>query len=110
MSQQTVSIDQLRTLAYTSISGSYTAVGGVFSNAVRLICFTNTTDADMYFSNDGVNNYLIVPAGAFKLFDLTTNKFTNQQYWVMEAGTQWYVKQNSMPSKGSVYIECLWGQ
>ena len=110
MSQQTVSFDQIRSLAYTSISGTYAAVGGPLTEAVRLICFTNSSDGDMFFSVDGTNNYLFVAAGSFKLFDLCTNRFTNQQQWCLAAGTQFYVKQSTMPSKGGVYIECLWGQ
>ena len=110
MSQQTVSIDKLRTLAFGSISGTYAAVGTPFAQPVRLICFTNSSDGDMLFSVDGVNDYLFVASGSFKLFDLTTNKFTNQREWCLRAGTQFYVKQSSMPSKGAVYIECLWGE
>ena len=110
MSQQTVSIDQVRTVAFGYISGTYVAVGGALTQPVRLICFTNSTDGDMYFSIDGVNNYLFVAAGSFKLFDLNTNRFTNQQQWCFAAGTQFFVKQSTMPSKGAVYIECLWGE
>lgn len=104
---QVVTIDTIRTLASGSISGTYAAVGTTLSFPTRLICFTNNTDGDMFFSEDGVNNNLFVAAGSFKLFDLNTNRLNQQQLWVFATGTQFYVKQSSAPSKGAVYIECL---
>ena len=110
MSRQTVSIDPIRTLAFGSISGSYAAVGGTLTQPVRLITFVNATDGDVFFSDDGVNNKLFLPAGTFKLFDITTNRFSLDSIWCFGVGTQFYVKQSTAPSKGAVYIECLWGE
>lgn len=107
---QTVNFDTIRTVAFGSISGTYAAVGTSFTNPVRLICFTNNTNGDMFFSVDGVNNHLFVAAGSFKLFDLSTNKHTYAPWWVLAPGTQFYVKQSTAPTSGAVYIECLWGQ
>ena len=104
-------LDVLRTLAFGSISGTYTAVGSPQAYQARIICFTNTTDADMIFSMDGTTDQLIVPAGGFKLFDITTNhRPVNQDDFCFSNGTQWYVKQASSPSKGSVYIEIVYAQ
>jgi hypothetical protein len=108
--RQTVSLDLLRTVAHGSISGTYTAVGGPFANMVRLICFTNNTDGDMFFSDDGVNDHLFIAAGSFKLFDLNTNRTHVDQLWVLPQNTQFYVRQSTASTKGAVYIECLWGQ
>lgn len=107
---QTVSIDPLRTLGFASISGTYAAVGTPFLHPVRLICFTNTTDGDIFFSDDGVTDKLFIPKGGFKLFDLTTNRYKITTQWVLAEGTQFYVKQSSAPTLGGVYIECLWGE
>lgn len=107
---QTVSIDPIRTLAEGSITTSYVAVGTPFTNPVRLICITNNTDGDMLFSIDGTTNHLFLPKGTFKLFDLNTNRTTQSQFWILPAGTQFYVKSSTSPSTGAVYIECLWGQ
>jgi hypothetical protein len=107
---QTVSIDTIRTVGEASIGATYAAVGSAFTHGVRLICFTNNTDGDMFFSDDGVNDKLFVAAGSFKLFDLNTNRTNQQQFWVFPPNTQFYVRYSSMPSKGSVYLECLWGQ
>ncbi len=106
---QVVSFDPYRTLAEASITNTFTPVGTPFTNPVRLICITNNTDGDMIFSDDGVNNHLFIPKGAFKLFDLNTNRRGPDQYWVLPINTQFYVKYSTAPSTGAVYIEVLWG-
>jgi len=111
MTTNKAKVDTLRTLAYTSISGTYAAVGPAQSYPARIICFTNTTDADMIFSMDGTTDQLIVAAGGFKLFDITTNhRPVNQDDFCFSNGTQWYVKQNSSTTKGAVYIEIVYAQ
>ncbi len=44
-------VDAIRTLAFGSITGSYTAIGGPFAYQSRIICFTNTTNADVLFQH-----------------------------------------------------------
>lgn len=102
-------LDTLRSLAFGGISGSYAAVGSATSYPARLVCFTNNTDADMFFSDDGVNNKIFVAKGGFKLFDVTSNRDAYDSYMALRAGTQFYVKQSSAPSTGSVYIEVIYG-
>lgn len=104
---QVATIDTIRTLAFGSISGSYAAVGTPLIFPTRLICFTNNTNGDMFFSSDGTNNQLFIAASSFKLFDLNTNRLNQQQLWVFATGTQFYVKQSTAPTAGAVYIECL---
>lgn len=110
MSQQTVSLDPVRTLAFGGISGTYAVVGSALAHPVRLICFTNNTNGDVFFSVDGSTNQLFVAAGSFKLFDLCTNRTNVQQGWMFAKNTQFYVKQSTAPTSGAVYIECLWGE
>lgn len=101
-------LEPLRSLAFGSISGTYAVVGTPFDFPSRIICFTNGTEGDMLFSRDGSTDELFVAAGSFKLFDLSTNhRPTNQDDFVFEVGTQWYVKQLEAPVSGSVYIETV---
>jgi len=102
-------IDQLRSVGHSSIMNSYTTLGAAFSNPGRLCAFTNTTDADMLISTDGSNDYLIVPAGTAKIFDLCTNRRSDDFIFAFAAGTQFYVKYVSSPSKGSIYLEVIYG-
>ena len=104
-------VDTLRTLAHGSIGATYAAVGTPFGYQARIICFTNTTDKDVLFSMDGSNDQLIVPAGSFKLFDVTMNhRPVNMDDFCFAIGTQWYVKYAAAPSSGSVYIEVVYAQ
>lgn len=107
MGTQVIQIDVLRSLAFGSISGTFTAVGSPTIFPCKLICFTNNTDGDMFFSDDDVNNKLFIAANSFKLFDCDTNRLGNQIYWVFATGTQFWVKQSTAPTKGAVYIEVL---
>ncbi len=103
-------IEPLRSLAFGSISGTYAAVGTEFAFPSRLTCFTNNTAGDVVFSRDPdiSAGELFVAAGSFKLFDVATNhKPCNQDDFVFEKGTQWYVKQLEAPVSGSVYIETV---
>lgn len=108
--RQVVSFDTLRSTAFGSITSSYVAIGTALTHPVRVVCLTNTTDADVLVSVDGSNNVLVVPAGSFKLFDLCTNRISPLSYWVIQIGTQFYIKTAGSPSKGAFYVECLWGE
>lgn len=111
MSTNIALLDELRTLAFGSISGTFAAVGGPTDFPTRLICFTNTTDADMIFTMDGVTDQVFVAASGFKLFDVTTNhRPINQDDFCFATGTQWSVRQLAAPSSGNVYIEIIYVQ
>lgn len=107
---QVVSFDPIRTLAFGSILGTYVALGTPFTHAVRLVCLTNNTDGNLYFSTDASTDMLFVAAGSFKLFDLNTNRAEQLQYWVLPVRTQFYVRYITAPTTGSVYLEALWGE
>lgn len=106
---QRAELEPLRSLAFGSISGTYAAVGTALSNPCRLICITNNTDGDMLFTRDTSVDELFIAAGSFKLFDIATNhRPVNQDDFVFIKGTQWYVKQDTAPSEGDVYIEVMY--
>ncbi len=101
-------MDPLRTLAFGSLTGAYQVMGAPQSFQARIVCFTNTTDGDLVFSMDGVTDQVIVPAGWFKLLDITTNhRPVNQDDFSFGIGVQWYVRYLSAPTKGSIYLEIL---
>lgn len=104
-------IEPIRTLAFGDISGSYAAVGTPLAYPCRIICLSNNTEGDMFFSRDGSTDELFVAAGSFKLFDVQTNhRPVNEDSFVFHAGTQWYVKQITAPVSGSVYIETIYAR
>lgn len=109
MSGQICVIDTIRTLAFGGISGAFAKVGSTTTDATRLVCITNNTDGDMFFSNDGINNQLFLAAGSFKLFDICSNRDNSNSCYLLPSSMQWYVKQSTAPSKGAVYVEVLYG-
>lgn len=111
MSAKKVYFDTLRSLAFGSISGTYAAVGSALTVNPRIMCITNKTQGDMIFSVDSTNSSgnLFVPAGTFKLFDLTANLVPGKDdNFVIAEGTQFYVKQVTAPVSGSVYLEFIY--
>lgn len=104
-------VDAIRSVAYGSITGSYVALGSALTYPARIICFTNTTNEDVFLSTDGSTDQILVPAGSFKLFDITTNhRPVNHDDFCFASGTQFYVRYSSMPSQGAVYIEVVYAQ
>lgn len=104
-------LDTLRSLAFGSISGTYAAVGAVFAHPARIICIVNNTNGDMIFSTDSTNasGNLFIPAGGFKLLDVTANMIPDKDdSLAFPAATQIYVKQSSAPTSGSVYVELVY--
>jgi len=105
-------IDTLRSLAFGGISGTYAAVGTPLAHAWSIFCITNNTDGDMFFSVDGTNNNIFTPAYSFRLYDLSTNAppINVNDSLLMAVGTQFYVKQSTAPTVGSVYIEGVYAK
>ncbi len=103
--------EPLRTLAAGGISGSYAAVGDPLAHMVRAFCITNNTQGDMIFSLDNTeaDGQMFVAAGSYKLYDVQAN--INPQFddkYVLAVGEQFYVKQNTAPVDGDIWIECLY--
>lgn len=102
-------IDEIRTLGFASISGTYAVVGTPLDYEVRGICFSNNTAGDLYFTDDATQDKIFVAAGSFKLWDIQANINPNHDdKYRLPVGTQFYVKQITAPTSGAVYIECIY--
>jgi hypothetical protein len=104
-----VRFDELRTLDYASTSSSFVTLGTPFQHIMRIMKFVNNTDGDMIISFDGTTSNEFVPAGGFVLYDLTCNRAVDNEF-VMQIGTQIYVKRSSVPTKGDIYAVCIYGK
>lgn len=101
-------IDTIRELAFGSISGSYATVGTPLTDHARLARIVNSTDAQVYISDDGVNNKLRLAANSYILFDFSANKIRDDGLF-FPVGSQFYVKQVSgAPTTGSVWVEIVY--
>jgi hypothetical protein len=103
-----VRVDALREIAFGSITGSFAVFGAKFAHATRIVKIINTCNTGMFISFDGTTTNDYVPGGGFVLYDLTTNGIG--QEFVFQIGTQVYVKYESAPASGNVYVSCIYGQ
>ena len=111
MSAKKVYFDTLRSLGFAGISAAYAAVGSALTVNARIMCITNKTQGDMILSVDSSNadGQIFIPAGSFKLYDLTANLVPGKDdNFVIAVGTQFYVKQVTAPVSGSVYLEFVY--
>jgi len=101
--------EPIRSVAFGGISGTYAAVGTPLAFPAHAFRIINNTDGDMFFSLDGVDNHLFVPASSFVLYDISANHDFGASFYI-SAQTQFYVKQSTAASKNAVYIETIYGK
>jgi hypothetical protein len=97
-----------RTLAFGGISGAYAVVGTPTAHAAIQLIFQNQTDAPMTFSWDGTNAAFTLAAYTSFVDDIQSNRGRGEAE-MCAANTQFWVKQVSAPSVGSVYISVFYG-
>jgi hypothetical protein len=109
MASNIAQFETLRSIAFGSITSSFTPIGNPFLNTLRMFRIVNNSDGDVFISTDGINDQLFVPAGTFVLYDVAANSGIDSNFRI-QAGTQFYVAYSSAPSKNSVYVEAIYGR
>jgi hypothetical protein len=106
---QKIRYENLRSLAFGSVLGTYVGVGGSFQHPVRILNIDNTTDQDMYISFDGINDKTILMARSGKIFDYATNKIEPIGQLEQDVGERVYVKTITvLPSDGGVFVTVIY--
>lgn len=102
--------EELRTLAFGSISGTYTLIQSALDKPARLLLVQNLTDALLIFSFDGIIDHFVLPASGFLLLDVMTNKLNDNGFFISR-GSAISVKDNgSAATTGSVYLTSLYAK
>jgi len=109
MASNRARFDALRSLGFASISGTYATLGTALGHASRVFRIINATNGDIFISVDGTTNNFFLPSNSFVLYDIASDDDPTDQFRV-SLGTQFYVKQSTAPSSGSVYLEVIYGQ
>lgn len=113
MSQTTLStvlgIDTCRTVAFGAIGATYIPIGAQIENAGRMILLQNWTDADLWFSDNGVDNKFPLRANDKIILDITTNQSFSRGLF-LPYGSYLYVKQKTVPSLGEVHVTLFYGE
>ena len=104
-----VFFEPIKTLGFAGIGAAYAVVGAATTHEIRIVRISNGTEGDMYFTTNSDQDEIFVPAGTFFLLDLQANNYEKTDpKFVLEVGTQFYVKQITAPVSGAVYIECIY--
>lgn len=104
-----IGIENVRSLAFSSISGTYMGIGSPLIHPARQIFIQNLTDETLMFSIDGINDHFPLPANGFLLDDITSNRTTTSGFYLAE-GTRLYVREiSAAPTAGSVYFTAFYG-
>ena len=104
-----VFFEPIKTIAFGAIGAAYAAVGAATTHGIRMVRISNNTEGDMYFTTNSAQDEMFLPAGTFVLWDLQANNYEKTDpKFVLEVGTQFYVKQITAPVSGSVYVECIY--
>lgn len=101
--------EDLRSLAFGSISGAYAQIGTDFEFPSRILVIQNFTDKQMIFSFNGVDDHLTLPSGGQIVLDVTANKTVTGGAAYFSAGIGIFVKQVVAPGSGSVYVSTFFG-
>lgn len=98
--------DLLRSLASTSVSATYTAVGVPFTYPARIVRILNASTADVTVSVDGTNDYDYVPAAMSVQYEAGTNRGNSSPEMNFQQGTQILVKGTA--GTGTIYVIVLY--
>lgn len=72
-SGQSLKDEALREVAFGSITNTYANLGAALTHDAFRVKVRNNTDADMYFSWDGTNDHMKLPAFSGDVLDNKTN-------------------------------------
>lgn len=103
-----IGVEPCRSLAFGGIGVNYAAIGTGFANQSHILWIQNLTDANLWFSLNGVDDHFPVAGGSFMLLDVTSNK-SNDTGFFIAIGTIVYVKRLGTPTVGSVYVTTFYG-
>ncbi len=103
--------DELRSLAFGLVGPAFTAVGSPFEHVVRIIIMQNLTDAQVFISEDGVNDHLTLPAGGQIVLDYMSDKSIIGGSFAQPKGTTIYVAHGgAAPTTGSFFISVIYAK
>lgn len=99
--------EDLRSIAFGDISGSFADVGSVTTHRIRVILVSNATDGHVIVTWDDSKEMIPVLAGTAVVIDVSANRGKKSDDYVIPIGAQFAVKQITAPTNNSVYIACL---
>lgn len=105
-----VAFEDVREIAFGSITANYTALGAATADYVRLLSINNSTDVEVYISFDGVSDHIRLTSNSFKLYDFTANSVHDDGFFLSNRTTFYIKRVSGAPTLGNVWIEVLVGE
>jgi hypothetical protein len=102
--KERITWEQLRSVNAASLTGSYVKIGGPLLFPSFVLRFVNNSNVLVTISLDGINDYDVIPANSFVLYDEDTSG--NPTPEGVPQGTQFYV--NGSAGTGSIYLVSLY--
>lgn len=102
-----VVFNDIREMAFGSVTGSYQRIGTVFGHAVQVVILNSTLDVDVYISFDGTNNQFRVASNSFKLLDISANSTFNGYLFIAKGDGVFIKNAGSAPTEGNFWVEAV---
>ena len=98
----------LRTVASSTMTGSYLVFGTALNNGALLVKIQNNTTKDITISTNGTTDHDIIPAGAFAVYDVGTNgqSSDNSERLCFPGQTQFWLKGTA--GTGNAYLSYIY--
>lgn len=103
--------DELREVAFGAIGAAYAALGSSLSENSRIISVFNSTDQDVYITDDPtfVKNKIRLASGTGQILDLNANKIDTDGMMIRK-GRQFYIKHAGVaPTVGNAWLQNVYG-
>jgi hypothetical protein len=102
-------MEPLRSVGFADIvdaDGDYIPIGTGFANPARIVAIQNFTDTYLFFSLNGVDDNIVLPAGNAIFLDLCSEKTNQSGYYVAPVGQIIFVRgiADDLPAVGEVYV------
>jgi hypothetical protein len=97
---QRITWEPLRSVNTASLAGSYVTLGGPLAHPSIILKLINNSNVLVTISIDGINDYDVLPANSFFLFDEDTSG--NPSPEAIPEGTQFFIKGSA--GVGLVYL------
>lgn len=102
-------IDPCRTIGFAAIGATYVPIGTQIENSGRMILLQNWTDADLWFSDNGIDDKIPLKSGDKIILDITTNQSFGRGLF-LPYGSFLYVKEKTAVSAGEVHLTLFYGE
>jgi len=97
-----LAFEALRSIASSTLTGSYQNLGSVTANPIRIFKLTSTSSTDVTVSYDGgITDHEYLPAGSFLLIDVTSDRTWDCEF-ALAANVQVAVKGTA--GTGNIYL------